>query len=131
MKAAVANSIEIAYETFGQPDDPCLLLVMGLGEQMVAWPAEFCRMLADAGFYTPRDLCVKVSRCWRTAAAKSASVKSKCQPWCFMENRIHWPGRYTVKRLPKRCPTPGASWFPIGDTVSIIRNFGRYWWNTW
>ncbi len=44
-----ANGIEIAYETFGDPADPPLLLVMGLGAQMLAWPDELCRELADAG----------------------------------------------------------------------------------
>jgi pimeloyl-ACP methyl ester carboxylesterase len=54
MPTVSANSIEIAYETFGRSDDPAVVLIMGLGEQMVAWPAEFCRMLADAGFYVIR-----------------------------------------------------------------------------
>ncbi|MDY6903042.1 MAG: hypothetical protein SWH61_00005 [Thermodesulfobacteriota bacterium] len=31
-----------------------MLLISGLGEQMVAWPAEFCAILADAGFYVIR-----------------------------------------------------------------------------
>jgi pimeloyl-ACP methyl ester carboxylesterase len=51
---ATAKSIEIAYETFGRPDDPCLVLIMGLGEQMIAWPEAFCRMLADSGIYVVR-----------------------------------------------------------------------------
>ena len=34
---APANGIEIEYETFGDPDDEPLLLVMGLGAQMIAW----------------------------------------------------------------------------------------------
>ncbi len=54
MPLASANSIEITYETFGQPGDPGLVLIMGLGEQMVAWPTEFCRRLADTGFYVIR-----------------------------------------------------------------------------
>jgi pimeloyl-ACP methyl ester carboxylesterase len=54
MPTTSVNSIEIVYETFGQPGDPSLVLIMGLGEQMVAWPVEFCRMLADNGFYVIR-----------------------------------------------------------------------------
>ena len=54
MTVAFANSIEITYETFGRSDNPCLILVMGLGEQMVTWPTEFCRTLADTGFYVVR-----------------------------------------------------------------------------
>ena len=36
---APANGIEIAYETIGDPSDPALLLVMGLGMQLIHWDA--------------------------------------------------------------------------------------------
>ena len=51
---AQVGEIEICYETFGSPGDPALLLVMGLGTQMVAWPEAFCRQLADRGFFVIR-----------------------------------------------------------------------------
>lgn len=51
---AIANSIEISYETFGRPDNPCLVLVMGLGEQMGSRPTEFRRLLADSGSHVIR-----------------------------------------------------------------------------
>ncbi|AJE84860.1 alpha/beta hydrolase [Streptomyces albus] len=54
MARAEANGIEIEYETFGAPGDPALLLVAGLGQQLLAYPAEFCRMLAGAGFHVVR-----------------------------------------------------------------------------
>ena len=53
-RIAPANGIEIAYETFGDPDGHPLLLVMGLGVQMLGWDERFCRMLADRGFYVIR-----------------------------------------------------------------------------
>ena len=46
---APVNSIEVAYETFGDPVRPAILLVMGLGTQMIAWPDEMCEALAGAG----------------------------------------------------------------------------------
>ncbi|MGY1745420.1 alpha/beta fold hydrolase [Blastococcus sp. SYSU D00695] len=49
-----AGTVEIAYETFGSPEDTPLLLVMGLATQMVGWPDEFCRALADRGLYVVR-----------------------------------------------------------------------------
>jgi pimeloyl-ACP methyl ester carboxylesterase len=49
-----SNGIWIAYETFGDPDAAPLLLIMGLGMQMVAWDDEFCRQLADRGFWVIR-----------------------------------------------------------------------------
>jgi pimeloyl-ACP methyl ester carboxylesterase len=54
MTKAKANGIEIEYETFGSPEDPTLLLVMGLGAQLIAWPDAFCEQLASSGFYVIR-----------------------------------------------------------------------------
>jgi pimeloyl-ACP methyl ester carboxylesterase len=46
--------VELAYETFGRPGDPAVVLVMGLGTQMIAWPDEFCRHIADSGRFVVR-----------------------------------------------------------------------------
>ena len=54
MPRARANGIEIEYETFGDPADPALLLVMGLGAQMLLWPEEFCSDLAARGLHVVR-----------------------------------------------------------------------------
>ena len=47
---AKINGIEIAYETFGDPSASPLLLIMGLGNQMVFWDEEFCTRLAARGY---------------------------------------------------------------------------------
>jgi pimeloyl-ACP methyl ester carboxylesterase len=47
---AKANGIELCYETFGTPDAEPLVLIMGLGAQMIHWDDEFCRDLASRGF---------------------------------------------------------------------------------
>jgi pimeloyl-ACP methyl ester carboxylesterase len=54
MPQVTANGIEIEYEAFGSPSDPSLLLIMGLGMQMIAWPEPFCRDLASQGFHVIR-----------------------------------------------------------------------------
>jgi pimeloyl-ACP methyl ester carboxylesterase len=54
MARAKSNGIEIEYETFGAKDADPLLLVMGLGGQMVLWDEGFCRLLADRGFHVIR-----------------------------------------------------------------------------
>lgn len=54
VKTVAANGIEIAYETFGEATDPPMVMVMGLGVQMIAWPDEMCQALADSGFYVIR-----------------------------------------------------------------------------
>jgi pimeloyl-ACP methyl ester carboxylesterase len=48
------NGVELAYDTFGNPSDHPLLLVMGLGAQMIRWDEEFCKALAAQGFWVIR-----------------------------------------------------------------------------
>lgn len=48
------GEIELCYESFGDPADPTVLLVMGLGTQMVAWRPEFCAQLVGRGFRVVR-----------------------------------------------------------------------------
>jgi pimeloyl-ACP methyl ester carboxylesterase len=48
------GDVELCYEPFGDPDHPAVLLVMGLGTQMIGWHADFCAQLADRGFYVIR-----------------------------------------------------------------------------
>ena len=50
VKFARANGIDIAYQTFGDKDASPLILIMGLGSQMVLWDGEFCRQLAAGGY---------------------------------------------------------------------------------
>ncbi len=45
-----ANGIEIAYDELGDPDGEPLLLVMGLGMQMIAWDEGFCDLLGERGY---------------------------------------------------------------------------------
>ena len=51
---ARVGDVELAYETFGHGSDPAVLLIMGLGSQMILWPEELCEALAAAGFYVIR-----------------------------------------------------------------------------
>jgi pimeloyl-ACP methyl ester carboxylesterase len=51
---ARVGSLEICYETFGDPGDPAILLIMGLGTQMVAYHDQFCAQLAERGFFVIR-----------------------------------------------------------------------------
>jgi pimeloyl-ACP methyl ester carboxylesterase len=49
-----ANGIEIEYETFGDPKSVPLLLIGGLGSQLLSWDEEFCEQLRDRGFFVIR-----------------------------------------------------------------------------
>jgi pimeloyl-ACP methyl ester carboxylesterase len=54
MPRASANEIQIEYETFGNSSSSPLLLIMGLGGQLIRWPEVFCQELADRGHYVIR-----------------------------------------------------------------------------
>jgi pimeloyl-ACP methyl ester carboxylesterase len=49
-----SNGIDLCYETFGRAGDVPMVLVMGLGAQMIMWPDDFCRQLAAHGRYVVR-----------------------------------------------------------------------------
>ena len=51
---ARVGELDLCYEAFGDPGAPPMLLVMGLGGQMVLWDDRFCETLAERGFYVIR-----------------------------------------------------------------------------
>lgn len=51
---AHCNGISLHHERFGDPTDPAIVLIMGLGAQMILWPEAFCRDLAARGFQVIR-----------------------------------------------------------------------------
>jgi pimeloyl-ACP methyl ester carboxylesterase len=53
-RLAPCNGIEIAYQEVGDPAAEPLLLVMGLGTQMLGWDEELCELLAERGFRVVR-----------------------------------------------------------------------------
>ena len=54
MPTVAANGLKLAYETFGNPAHPPLLLIMGLGAQMILWPEDLCERLAAGGYHVVR-----------------------------------------------------------------------------
>jgi len=50
MPRASANGVELEYEIFGAANGTPLLLINGLGAQMIGWDDDFCRLLVDRGF---------------------------------------------------------------------------------
>jgi pimeloyl-ACP methyl ester carboxylesterase len=54
LSAPVSPGVELCYQTFGDPADEPLLLVMGLGGPMTWWDPALCRLLAESGFYVIR-----------------------------------------------------------------------------
>ena len=50
MTSVEANGITVEYDETGPRDAPAILLIMGLGMQLIAWPQSFCEGLAARGF---------------------------------------------------------------------------------
>jgi len=46
--------MRLEFDTFGDPRDPALVLIMGLSAQMIDWQPEFCEGLAAKGFRVVR-----------------------------------------------------------------------------
>ena len=51
---ATVGEVQLAWEAYGDPADPPLLLVMGLATQMLGWDDRFCARLADLGLHVVR-----------------------------------------------------------------------------
>ena len=49
-----ANGVELCTEAFGDPADPPVLLIMGMGGSMLWWEEGFCRRLAEGGRFVIR-----------------------------------------------------------------------------
>ena len=68
-----SNSIEIAYQDYGSKDDPAVILIMGLGGQLVHWPDSLVSGLVERG--------LRVIRLDNRDAGESAQVPRRGIPW--------------------------------------------------
>ncbi|WP_339255590.1 alpha/beta hydrolase [Paenibacillus sp. FSL R5-0713] len=50
MNILKVNYIDLAYDSFGNENDEAIILIAGLGTQMIRWSDSFCRLLAAKGF---------------------------------------------------------------------------------
>jgi len=88
MTSIIANGLKIEVETMGNPADPAVLLIMGLGMQLVAWPEPFCQALVDAGFHVVRFDNRDVGLSEKIGARKKANL-----PLAAMRYFLHLPVR--------------------------------------
>ena len=97
------GDIDIAYETFGSPGDPAMLLVMGLGTQMIAWHDDFCAELAGHGYHVIRFDNRDVGR--STAHARPPGADAAPAGAALQEGRLlHAVGHGGRRRRPARPP---------------------------
>ena len=116
MTTATCNGITIEYESFGEGEP--LLLEMGLGGQLVAWPMDWVNLLVEQGFrvirYDNRD----VGLSSKTAASRPgfgrmvAAVVSRR----FAKSAV--PAQRHGRRRRRACST---AWRSSGPTSSACR----------
>jgi pimeloyl-ACP methyl ester carboxylesterase len=97
------GEITICYETFGDPGNPTLLLIMGLATQMIAWHEDFCGQLADAGFH--------VVRFDNRDAGRSTHIKARPPTVGQLLRRSTKPATYTLADM-------------AGDAVGLLDHLG-------
>ncbi|MCP1298181.1 alpha/beta hydrolase [Chryseobacterium sp. S0630] len=50
MKTVKMNDVELCYEVFGEKNSDVIVLIPGLGSQMIRWDITFCNLLVEKGF---------------------------------------------------------------------------------
>jgi len=86
MASVQANGITIAYEAEGNPQDPAVLLVMGLGMQLISWPQDFVDGLVEQGFYV-----VRFDNRDAGLSSKFAHRKKPNLVWAYVKSLLNWP----------------------------------------
>jgi proline iminopeptidase len=108
MPAVTANGITVEYESLGDPEAPPILLIMGLGMQLIAWPDAFCQGLVERGF--------RVIRFDNRDCGLSSKIRVRRQPNIMAALAAAW------LRLPVRAPyTLDAM---AADTVGLLDALG-------
>jgi len=85
MPSIAANGIHIEYESFGDPAAPPLLLIMGLGGQMIHWHERLCGLLADAGLRVIRFDNRDAGRSTVMEDAGSWDIQAMLQAWLMRQ----------------------------------------------
>ena len=96
----VGRGITLCYESFGEPSNPPVLLIMGLATQMIGWPEDFCEQLAGRGFH--------VVRFDNRDAGRSTHVAGRPPPLGQLLRRRIDPVLYTLSEM-------------AGDALGVMR----------
>jgi pimeloyl-ACP methyl ester carboxylesterase len=95
-----ANGISICYEDEGPKDAPVMLLIMGLGMQLTAWPPQFVQLLVDAGYRVVRldNRDSGLSTIFSTAGTPNLA-------WAALKHRLGLPVRsaYSLSDMAHDC----------------------------
>jgi pimeloyl-ACP methyl ester carboxylesterase len=81
-----SNGIRIAYETAGDPKAVPVLLIMGLGMQLISWPDDFVDGLVDLGFYV-----IRFDNRDSGLSTKFERAGAPNLPLAFLKTLVRWP----------------------------------------
>jgi proline iminopeptidase len=102
------EGLSIEYESLGKPSDPSIVLIMGLGMQLVAWPDAFCQGLVERGF--------RVIRFDNRDSGLSGKIHLEKKPNLLLAIASAW------LKLPVRAPYTLNDM--AGDTVGLLDALG-------
>ncbi len=108
MASVEVSGLTIEYESLGNPSDPAIVLIMGLGMQLVAWPDAFCQGLVERGF--------RVIRFDNRDSGLSGKIHLKQRPNLLLAFAAAW------LKLPVRAPYSLNDM--AGDTVGLLDALG-------
>ena len=108
------NGVEPYTQTFGDADDPAVLLVMGLAASMLYWEDEFCDRLADGSRFVIRG--PERHRGYpRAAPASSSAERSAIEATRERTVQVHSGHERGSVRLMSRCGSAPSTWrHPVG-----------------
>jgi pimeloyl-ACP methyl ester carboxylesterase len=81
-----SNGIDIAYEAAGDPEGTPLMLIMGLGMQLIGWPDDMVDGLVQQGFYV-----IRIDNRDSGLSQKFIDAGSPNLPLAFLKTMLRWP----------------------------------------
>ena len=107
-KVTKVNGVNIAYQSAGDPGDPALLLIMGLGMQLTGWPDDLVEALVELGFHV-----IRFDNRDSGLSDKFEHAGTPNLPLAFLKTLVRWPlkGAYSLEDM-------------AGDAIGVLDALG-------
>ena len=83
VQQVTVGDVDLAYTAAGDRADPPVLLVAGLGAQLISWEDGFCQALVDRGLYVIRST-TEMLACRPTSGRGSRTSRTRWRTWRAM-----------------------------------------------
>lgn len=94
-----ANGLSLAYDAFGNRRDPAVILISGLGTQLLGWEAGFCELLAQQGYWVIRFDNRDIGRSTYFTEAGIPNLQPAIQSWMIGKGIQKVPAPYTIENM--------------------------------